>query len=230
MSNRSFYSVCLILLISSSHAQTNRNDLYDWDKRMKDIGFVDVCFWEPSIQYHLFYATANNFLKKPIYNSKLTKVWLHPRAAQMLIHAQDLLQKEHPELALFVYDAARPIEAQRIMSAWAKQTKNDNFVADPSKGGGQHNYGMAVDVTLANHKGEGLPMGTSFDFFGPEARTDKENDLLKNRRITPIEYKNRQLLRRIMESAGFTSIRNEWWHFNACTREEAMSNYILIDR
>ena len=203
---------------------------FDWDAKMKSMGLVDVCFWEPSIQYYLVYATADNFLKRPLYNSKLTKVWLHPRAAKKLIHAQEYLQKEHPELSLLVFDAARPIEVQRTMSEWAKRTKNDNFVADPSKGGGQHNFGLAVDVTLVNDKGDWLPMGTPFDFFGQEAHINKEDELLKTHRITLVEYNNRKLLRRIMEAAGFTPILYEWWHFNACSREEAVNNYQLIDR
>jgi D-alanyl-D-alanine dipeptidase len=176
------------------------------------------------------YATPDNFIKKPLYNTKLTKAWLQPRAAMMLIHAQERLQREYPHLSLLIYDASRPIEVQRVMAEWAKKTNNLSFVADPAKGGGQHNYGMAVDVTLVNDKGEWLPMGTPFDFFGPEAHTDKEDELLKSRRITPSEYQNRRLLRQIMEAVGFTSITNEWWHFNACTRDEAKNQYPLIDR
>ena len=220
--------IYLCIFASHGQAQNRQNTEFDWDARMKGMGLVDVCFWEPAIQCYLVYATPDNFLKKPLYNKKLTRAWLHPRAAIMLIHAQEFLKKEHPDLALLIYDAARPMEVQRTMSDWAKRTNNDNFVADPAKGGGQHNYGMAVDVTLVNNKGEWLPMGTPFDFFGPEAHTDKEDDLLKRRRITPSEYYNRKLLRRIMEAAGFTSIAYEWWHFNACPRDEAVKNYRLI--
>jgi D-alanyl-D-alanine dipeptidase len=203
---------------------------YDWDAKMNAMGLVDVCFWEPAIQYYLVYGTKDNFTGALLYNSKLTKVWLHPRAAAMLIRAHDLLRSERPDLSLLIYDASRPVEVQRKMSDWAKKTNNEYYVADPAKGGGLHNYGMAVDVTLVDANGEWLPMGTPFDFFGPEAHTDREDDLLKRRRITPSEYKNRKFLRRIMEAAGFTSITSEWWHFNACPREEAKDKYRLIDR
>lgn len=222
---------CLCMVASGSYAQNKQTAEYDWDAKMKELGLTDVCFWEPSIQYHLVYATADNFLKKPLYNSKLTKAWLHPHAAIKLIHAQELLQKERPDLALLIYDAARPVEVQRVMADWAKRTNNLYFVADPSKGGGgQHNFGMAVDVTLVSDNGEWLPMGTPFDFIGLDAHTDKEDDLVKRRRITPSEYNNRRLLRQVMEAAGFTSITTEWWHFNACSREEANKKYKLIDR
>ena len=220
----------LCLITSGSHAQNRSATEYNWNVRMVELGLTDVCFWEPSIQYYLVYATADNFLNKPLYTTTLTRAWLHPHAAVKLIHAQEILKQEHPDLSLLIYDAARPIEVQRIMADWAKRTNNTNFVADPARGGGQHNYGMAVDVTLVNDQGEWLSMGTPFDFFGPEAYTDKEDVLLKQRRITPSEYKNRQLLRRVMETAGFTSITSEWWHFNACSSEEARKKYKLIDR
>ena len=214
----------------SAYTQNRLNAEYDWDAKMKDLGLTDVCFWEPSIGCFLVYATPDNFMQRPLYNTKLTKAWLHPYAAKMMIRAQDMLREKHPELSLLIYDAARPMEVQRTMSDWAKRTKNEAFIADPAKGGGLHNYGMAVDVTLVNNRGEWLPMGTPFDFFGLEAYTDKEDDLLKHRRISPSEYNNRKLLRSVMEAAGFQSIKTEWWHFNACTREEAIANYHLIDR
>ncbi len=227
---RIFIFFYLCMFVSCGNAQNKQNVEYNWDAKMKDMGFVDVCFWEPSIQSYLVYATSDNFTGKPLYNSKLTKAWLHPRAAKKLIHAQEILRKERPDLSILIYDASRPMEVQRKMAEWAKKTENEYYVADPAKGGGLHNYGMAVDITLVDEKGEWLPMGTPFDFFGPEANTDKEDDLLKRRRITPSEYKNRKLMRRIMEEAGFTSIASEWWHFNACTREEAKEKYLLIDR
>ena len=220
----------LCMFTSCSNAQTKEPVEYDWDAKMKNMGLIDVCFWEPSIQLYLVYTTKDNFTGKPLYNSKLTKAWLHPRAAKMLIHAQELLRREHPNLSFLIYDAARPMEVQRKMAEWAKKTNSEYYVADPAKGGGLHNYGMAVDVTLVNEDGSWLPMGTPFDFFGPEANTDKEDELLKKRRITPSEYKNRKLLRRIMEEAGFKTVASEWWHFNACTREEAREKYLLIDR
>jgi D-alanyl-D-alanine dipeptidase len=226
---RLFMAVCLFSVLCGN-AQNRKTVEYDWDARMRQMGFTDVCFWEPSIQYYLVYGTGDNFTGAPLYNSKLTKAWLHPRAATMLIRAQDLLQSERPDLSLLIYDAARPMEIQRKMDEWARRTNNRYYVADPAKGGGLHNYGMAVDVTLVDKNGEWLPMGTPFDFFGPESNTDKDGELLKKRRITPSEYKNRRFLRRIMEAAGFTSVSSEWWHFNACSREEAMEKYLLIER
>jgi D-alanyl-D-alanine dipeptidase len=220
----------LMFVVCSCNSQNKKTAEYDWDAKMKDMGLIDVSFWEPSIQFYLVYATKDNFTGKPLYNSKLTRAWLHPKAAKMLLHAQDILKKERPDLSLLIYDAARPIEIQREMGEWAKKTKNEYYIADPDKGGGLHNYGLAVDVTLVDSNGEWLPMGTPYDFFGPEAHIDMEEDLVKRRRITPSEYKNRQLLRKIMKQAGFTTVKSEWWHFNACTRDEAHTKYLLIEK
>jgi D-alanyl-D-alanine dipeptidase len=227
---RRFAVVLLCVLASCGNAQNRNSTEYDWDAKMKDMGFVDVCFWEPSIQFYLVYSTRDNFTGVPLYNTKLTKAWLHPRAAKMLIRAQEMLRRERPDLSLLILDASRPMEVQQKMAEWAKKTNNDYYVADPSKGGGLHNYGMAVDVTIVDENGIWLAMGTPFDFFGPEANIDKEADLLKRRRITQTEYNNRILLRRIMEKAGFTTVTSEWWHFNACSREEARGKYLLIER
>ena len=219
----------LCLFTSSNYAQNRGMSEINWDTKMREMGFIDVCFWEPSIQSYLVYATSDNFVGRPLLHSTQTKAWLYPRAAIMLIHAQENLQKERPDLSLLIYDAARPMAVQLTMWEWAKRTKKEYYVADPAKGGGLHNYGMAVDVTLVNNRGEWLPMGTPFDFFGQESHTDKENDLLRRRLITLTEYNNRKLLRRIMEQAGFISVASEWWHFNACSREEVIRKYKLID-
>jgi D-alanyl-D-alanine dipeptidase len=33
-----------------------------------------------------------------------------------------------------------------------------------------------------------------------------------------------------MQSQGFRNIPTEWWHFNACSRNEAKKKYKRIDR
>ena len=53
------------------------------------------------------------------------------------------------------------------------------YVSNPAKGGGLHNYGMAVDLTIVDASGKLLPMGTPYDFFGTEAHTDKEEALVQ---------------------------------------------------
>jgi D-alanyl-D-alanine dipeptidase len=226
----SYLFICLCIFFTSCGNAQNKDAEYNWDAKMKDMGFVDVSFWEPTIKFYIVYSTDENFTGKPLYNSTLTRPWLQAKAAKMLIYAQELLKKEKPDLSIYIFDAARPVEVQYLMNEWAKKNKKEYYVANPEKGGSLHNYGMAVDVTLVDKYGDLLPMGTPFDFFGPEANINKEDDLLKRKRITKAEYDNRRFLRKIMEKAGFTKVSSEWWHFNACSRDEAKEKYLLIER
>lgn len=198
------------------------------DARLKAAGYIDVCEGAPDIRVQLKYATSDNFMGRSVYQG-MTKAWLHPDAAQKLHRAQRILQREKPGYALLVYDAARPMSVQRIMWNLVRGTNQTYYVSNPAKGGGLHNYGMAVDLTLVDASGKPLPMGTPYDFFGAEAHTDKEEALVQTGKITRRELANRRLLRRVMKEAGFRTIKSEWWHFNACSRETARARYRLIE-
>jgi D-alanyl-D-alanine dipeptidase len=214
--------VFLLLVSIGLHAQ-------DWDRRLAERGFVDVGTLKPPVRVQLIYATPSNFMGKAVYQGQLTKAWLHPDAAKKLSQAQKNLQREYPGYSLLVYDAARPVAIQRIMWNLVRGTKDAWYVANPDGKGGRHNYGMAVDVTITDHAGQPLPMGTPVDFFGEAAHTDNEPALLKAGKITRKEYRNRLLLRRVMRRAGFTTVTSEWWHFNACSASTAIARYKLIE-
>lgn len=213
-----------LLIICLSAAGLAQN----WDTKLETMGMIDIRQSDLSIQVHLLYAHPENIFGEPVYEG-LTKAWLRPEAAEKLLNAQRLLRAEHPGYSLIVYDAARPMEIQKKMWNLVRGTDKVNYVSNPANGGGLHNYGMAVDVSILNEQGEPLPMGSPVDFFGEEAHTNEESTLLKNGKITQEEYTNRQLLRRIMKQAGFRTILYEWWHFNACTRPEAREQYPVID-
>lgn len=214
-----------LLLLLLCNLRSNAEELDTW---LHDRGLVDISVLDSTIRVHLVYATPDNFMGETVYTG-VTRAWLHPDAAQKLVTAQRLLKKEHPDLTLVVYDAARPMSVQRKMWSLVRGTDKVNYVSNPSNGGGLHNYGMAVDVTIFDPAGEPLPMGTPFDFFGEEAHTNNEEALLASGKITRKEFDNRRLLRRIMKSAGFRTIPYEWWHFNACSRAEARQSYPVLD-
>lgn len=214
-----------LLLLLLCNLRSNAEELDTW---LHDRGLVDISVLDSTIRVHLVYATPENFMGETVYTG-ITRAWLHPDAAQKLVTAQRLLKKEHPDLTLVVYDAARPMSVQRKMWRLVRGTDKVNYVSNPSNGGGLHNYGMAVDVTILDPTGEPLPMGTPFDFFGEEAHTNNEEALLASGKITRKEFDNRRLLRRIMNSAGFRTIPYEWWHFNACSRAEARQSYPVLD-
>ncbi len=214
-----------LLLLLLCNLRSNAEELDTW---LHDRGLVDIFVLDSTIRVHLVYATPDNFMGETVYTG-ITRAWLHPDAAQKLVTAQRLLKKEHPDLTLVVYDAARPMSVQRKMWRLVRGIDKVNYVSNPSNGGGLHNYGMAVDVTILDPAGEPLPMGTPFDFFGEEAHTNNEEALLASGKITRKEFDNRRLLRRIMKSAGFRTIPYEWWHFNACSRAEARQSYPVLD-
>lgn len=188
---------------------------------MERAGYVNVATAVPDIHISLMYARADNFTGRVLYKD-LREAYLHPRAAKALAKAQQLLKAKRPDLSLKVYDAARPMHIQQQMWNVVKGTAQQNYVSNPRNGGGLHNYGMAVDITLCNAAtGDTIPMGTLVDHLGAAAHTDAEADLVRRRIITRQALENRRLLREVMHGAGFTVLRTEWWHFNLITRAEA---------
>ena len=191
---------------------------------MERSGFVDIREVDSTIQVSLMYAQADNFTGKVLYND-LREAYLHPKAAQALAKAQHLLKTSHPELSLKVFDAARPMHIQQKMWDTVAGTPKNIYVSNPKNGGGLHNYGMAVDVTLCDAKGDTLPMGTKIDHLGKEAHIDQEAGMVKRGQLSHQALRNRQLLRSVMRQAGFKALRTEWWHFNFITRAQAKAHY-----
>jgi len=159
----------------------------------------------------------------------LREAYLHPEAATALVAAQRKLKQLRPDLSLKVYDAARPMRIQQKMWNQVKKTAQRIYVSNPAHGGGLHNYGLAVDITLCTLKGDSIPMGTKVDHLGREAHIDIEAQLVAERKISQQARKNRQLLREVMRSAGFKPLRTEWWHFNFKSRAEAKQKYRVIE-
>ena len=194
---------------------------------LESLGFVDIARRDTTILIDLKYATTDNFTGKVLYK-ELNKAYLHPVAMEKLSKASKILRQSHPGLRLLVYDAARPLSVQKEMFDAVKDTPYRAYVADPSRTG-LHNYGIAVDLTICDVNGHALDMGTKFDFFGKEAGINNEDTFLSQGIFTDEQVKNRRLLRNIMLRAGFLSIRGEWWHFNACSLQEAKRISRLIE-
>ena len=159
----------------------------------------------------------------------LDEAYLVPEAMEKLRKANELLRKKRLDLHLVVYDAARPRSIQQQMWEVVENTELQDFVANPNKsGGGLHNYGVAVDVTLVDCTGHPIPMGSEYDYFGDRSRVDMEAQLIENGEINQRELFNRQLLREIMTEAGWLVEPSEWWHFNAMSLTEASQKLTVI--
>lgn len=194
---------------------------------MERQGMVDVTSVDGSIQVSLMYSRADNFTGGVLYDD-LRRAYLHPKAAAALAKAQKELKRLRPDLSLKVYDAARPMSIQQKMWDKVKNTPKYFYVSNPAHGGGLHNYGMAVDITLCRLNGDSIPMGTKIDHMGMAAHIDNEETLVKEGRISREALNNRRLLRRVMRHAGFTPLRTEWWHFNYISRATAKKYYKVI--
>lgn len=196
--------------------------------RMSDFGLVDVGRMDSTIQVNLMYAADSNFTGVVLYDD-LREAYLHPEAAEALLKAQKELHTLFPGYNLLVKDAARPMSVQKKMFRVVQGTPKANYVANPAKGGGLHNYGLAVDITIADENGNELPMGTPVDHLGPEANIDREEQMVARGVISEMERQNRLLLRRVMTTAGFKPLRTEWWHFNLVSKRQAQAKYRLLD-
>ena len=189
-------------------------------------GLVNIKDVDSTVVVDLMYARADNFVGEKMYG--FSEAYLHPTAARAVKRANALLRKINPSLRLIIYDAARPMSVQRKMWNKVKGTRQQNYVSNPANGGGLHNYGLAVDVSIVDNKGDTLTMGTLVDALTPLSHIDKEAALVKAGRLTSEAVRNRELLRRVMREAGFRSLRSEWWHFNFTTRADARANYRVI--
>jgi zinc D-Ala-D-Ala dipeptidase len=206
-----------------------KDSITELEQGLIDAGLIDVEKAIPGVLVDLKYSTTDNFFGKDVYGD-LTRCYLQPVVIEMLQKALNKLKEDHPELTFLIYDGVRPLSVQQIL--WDELDKPDSikplYVADP-KVGGLHNFGVAVDLTLATaDTGEPLDMGTPFDYFGYPAYPDREAQMLREGKITKQHITNREILRKAMQAGGFTGIGSEWWHFNAFSRKEAGEKFGLV--
>lgn len=209
-------------------SEADMTGLTETERRMAKAGLVDVQRMDSSLFVSLMYSRADNFTGRILYRD-LRRAFLHPEAARALVAAQRALKRERPDLSLIVYDAARPMAIQAEMYRVVEGTDQAIYVSNPANGGGLHNYGLAVDLSLCHAAtGDTLPMGTVIDFMGPAAHTDAEEALVADGRMSAEALSNRRLLRRVMAAGGYHVLRTEWWHFNLRSRAEARRRYAVI--
>lgn len=191
------------------------------------LGLTNIADVDSTIRVDLMYASPHNFTGRVLYDN-LKEGYLHPDAAKALAAAQKELRKRKPGYSLIVYDATRPMSVQQKMWNVVKGTAKNIYVSNPARGGGLHNYGLAVDVSLVDPTGKPLPMGTEVDHLGYAAHINAEDALIQKGVITAQQRANRVLLRTVMKHAGFRTLPTEWWHFNFCSRQVAKQKYKLI--
>ena len=203
--------------------------------------FVALDQVDPTIQQDMRYATNHNFVGRRIKGYREPVCILTRPAARALHRAQQALAPKG--YGLKVYDCYRPTRAVDQFARWAGNPADQKmkrefyphvekrrafdlgYIAHRSG----HSRGSTVDLTLVALPPKTQPpwdgklrscfaryrrrfadnsvnMGTGYDCIDPRAHTF-------DRGITGRAHRNRLLLRRAMEKAGFAPYDNEWWHF-----------------
>jgi D-alanyl-D-alanine dipeptidase len=195
---------------------------------MLNAGLQDIQKSLPKVLVELRYSSTNNFVGQDVYGC-LSKAFARPEVLNKLRVAFQHLQKKHPGFTFLIYDAARPSSAQKALWKAIKlpESKKHIYLANPKRGS-IHNYGCALDITLAGPDGKAIDMGTEFDYFGELAQPRCEVPLLKSGKLSQKQFNNRKILRSCMESAGFLTTSSEWWHFNSCSLSSAKARYKII--
>lgn len=238
------YGLLLIVFLSCSNA-TPKKRLYKTNSKvvlapqvtiapedtaiLAKMNLVDVQTLNPAILVDIKYATADNFMKIVLYE-RMKKAYLQKDVAERLSRVQDYLTKLYPGYHLLIYDALRPVSVQQKM--WdaldsLPPARRAKFVSNP-KNLSLHNLGAAVDITIVDEKLIPLDMGAGFDEIRQIAYPSLEKQFVAEGKLTANHIKNRDLLRKVMFSQGFRQLETEWWHFNACSRPEAVSKYKVL--
>lgn len=168
----------------------------------REARLVELITLDKTLKIDIRYATANNFMGRPVYPE--ARAFLQKPAAKSLIKVHRKLKKQG--LGLVIYDGYRPWTITKLFWDSVKPEQR-MFVADPTKGS-KHNRGCAVDLSIFDLKtGKDVPMPSAYDEFSERASPKYAGG-------TEEETRNRELLRSLMEAEGFIVNENEWWHFD----------------
>jgi len=164
---------------------------------------VDVQSVDSTIRVDLRYATAKNFTGAPLPGYEGPRALLRQEAATALGRVQARLRRVG--LGLRVFDAYRPLRATLAMADWAERAgRKDLFESGFIGRRSWHNLGVAVDVTLVDlETGTQVPVGATFRSTGASPTSNSTGRALRYPEI----------LVRTMESEGFSTLDQVWWHF-----------------
>ena len=194
------FALLVLFLILSFQAFAQDGPPKEDNKR--EARLVELITLDPSIKLDIRYATDNNFVGKKVYLE--ARAFLQKPAAKALVKVHQKLKKQG--LGLVIFDGYRPWSITKLFWEVTSEDKR-KFVANPAKGS-KHNRGCAVDLSVFDLKtGQLIDMPSGYDEFTERASPDYAGGTEKERA-------NRDMLRRLMEEAGFTVNPNEWWHFD----------------
>jgi zinc D-Ala-D-Ala dipeptidase len=182
-----------------------------------DFVFVDELV--PGVRWDAKYATWDNFTGKPVDGYLANRIAGTRALCAALARARD--KAASLGFGLLLWDGYRPQRAVDCFLRWARQPEDGRtkqrhypnitraemlekgYVAARSG----HSRGGTVDLTLYDlATGELAPMGGGHDLMDPVSHHGANG-------INVVAAINRQYLRSIMNTSGFSSYDCEWWHY-----------------
>jgi D-alanyl-D-alanine dipeptidase len=182
-----------------------------------DFVFVDELV--PGVRWDAKYATWDNFTGKPVDGYLANRIAGTRALCAALARARN--KAASLGFGLLLWDGYRPQRAVDCFLRWSQQPEDGRTKpryypnisrADMLEKGyvavkSGHSRGSAVDLTLYHlATGELAPMGGGHDLMDPISHHGAEG-------INLVEAINRQYLRSIMDTSGFSSYDCEWWHY-----------------
>lgn len=179
------------------------------------------------IAVNLRYNSDNNFVNRSVYGG-WDCAWLHREAVAGIVKAVDWLALNQPGVKLLILDALRPHRAQELLWNQLKGTGLQKYLASPQRGS-IHSFGMAVDVTLLDHRGCEIDMGGEFDEMTMRSHPEFEQLHLQQGVLSPTQIAHRHMLRSAMLNGSFQGIHTEWWHFDFGNTDRIRQSYERIN-
>jgi zinc D-Ala-D-Ala dipeptidase len=175
------------------------------------------------------YAGVNNFTGAKVDGYLAPVCWLRKDAAAALSKAAKEL--DAMGWRLVVYDCYRPTRAVAAFLDWAKlpddaaskaeyyprENKKDLFKRGYLAKRSRHSTGTTVDAGAVRKNGGALDFGTPYDFLDERSATESSD-------VSAAAQANRRKLRSIIENAGFSNYRCEWWHFSFRSSRKAQAS------
>ena len=161
---------------------------------------------DPLFNLDIRYATTNNLLSTKLYDE--SRALLQRPVAEAIFRIQSQIREIGYELV--IYDTYQPwFVSQLVWESVPDSVKY--FFNDPDQNICQNN-GTALSLGLYDlNNASAMPMPTDFDVLTAHAYSDSP---LPDEQLRW----NRDFLRRIMETEGFSVAADKWWHFthNSC--------------
>ncbi len=223
---------CVFMGCSSNNDTSDQSPTEDCSR------FVTLSDVVPDVILEIRYYGTYNFVGSRIDGYEESTALMTREAADSLRAVSDDVMAQGYRLK--IYDAYRPQKGVDHFVRWAEAV-NDTlmkayFYPDLDKSvlfeqeyiseRSGHTRGSTVDLTLFDMDAEKeLDMGGTFDWFGPESHpgfcgnpqtgeyTGDNSKSPTGRSITPEQFVNRMILRKVMLAHGFKALDSEWWHF-----------------